>query len=79
MALCRALATYFNKSSQAKAELSAVCEAMDKQANVAVVQDVVTRWWSTYMMLSRLLLLQAPLQALAVMGKVCMCVQCISI
>ena len=49
---CRDIVNYFNSSTQAMQKL------LGKQAEgraVKPIQDVVTRWWSTYSMLSRLI------------------------
>ena len=55
MAQCRRLVAFFNSSSQATEIL------LSKQNNsvpVNVMQDVITRWWSTYLMGLRLLRLR---------------------
>ena len=61
MKSARALVGHFNSSSQAS------CDLLDVQNRVTpltIIQDVATRWWSTYMMISRLIELKDSFQAL---------------
>jgi hypothetical protein len=60
MAACRAIVTLFNSSSQATEQLKANTKARLGTALI-VVQDVVTRWWSTFSMCERLLRLRNTL------------------
>ncbi len=59
----RRLATYFNKSTQARAALHVIQKECQKtkQVQVDLMQDVVTRWWSTMSMLDRLFHLREAL------------------
>jgi hypothetical protein len=52
MSACRTLINFFNLSSQAMGKLLS-----KQQVGRAVrpIQDVVTRWWSTYQMVERLI------------------------
>jgi len=61
MSACRALINFFNSSSQAMGKLLS-----KQQVGRAVrpIQDVVTRWWSTYSMTERLLRLRPYLALL---------------
>jgi len=55
MSACRSIVNFFNSSTQAMSKL------LSKQVQgraVRPIQDVVTRWWSTYSMLERLLRLK---------------------
>lgn len=61
--------THFNKSSQAAALLGEACRFAGVD-ELAVIQDVATRWWSTYAMLARLLDLYRPLCSLALGDRV---------
>eukprot|EP00956_Cyclotella_meneghiniana_P023278 scaffold45014_cov78-Cyclotella_meneghiniana.AAC.3 len=59
MKKCRSLIEYFSKSTQASGELKRVqgigmAKEYDGKNAVSVLQDVITRWWSTYRMLKRL-------------------------
>ena len=56
MKAARKLVAFFNQSSQAQANLLTMQEILfpDKPL-LKPIQDVVTRWWSTYSMLERLL------------------------
>jgi hypothetical protein len=66
----RRIVQYFNKSTQALAELRKCYDRLwiDKGGPVSkkladgwvLKQDVITRWWSTYTMLDRLLCLHVP-------------------
>jgi hypothetical protein len=58
MSACRTLINFFNSSSQAMAKLLAKQSA---GRAVKPIQDVVTRWWSTWSMFNRLLRLKAYL------------------
>ena len=61
MKSARTLVGHFNSSSQAS------CDLLDVQNRVTpltIIQDVATRWWSTYMMVSRLIELKDSFQAL---------------
>ena len=58
----RKLATHFHCSSQALGALKRLCEAMGIDWR-APVQDVVTRWWSTYLLLASILHLEAVIRA----------------
>lgn len=60
MADARALVGFFKKSPQAAAELKRVLELL-KSDHMRVLQDVVTRWWSTYTMIARLQYLKKAL------------------
>ena len=63
---CRDIVNFFNSSTQAMQKL------LGKQAQgraVKPIQDVVTRWWSTYSMLTRLLRLMTYLQLLEEEGE----------
>jgi len=53
--VCR-LVGFFNKSTQARADLRTIQKEQEKTkaCQVDVIQDVVTRWWSTLSMLDRL-------------------------
>ncbi|KAL3793494.1 hypothetical protein ACHAWO_002105 [Cyclotella atomus] len=67
MKKCRALVEYFNKSTQATSELLKVQRQLKHYENmiaVGVVQDVVTRWWSTIRTLQRLLRLRKALRTM---------------
>ena len=73
MKKARRLVEHFSKSNQQLAKLIAQQKNMDtytgKQA-VGVVVDVVTRWWSTYSMCTRLIHLQPALAAMALDKKI---------
>lgn len=56
MALARALVGHFHSSSQAS-EILINLQYLEKRP-LNVIQDVVTRWWSTWLMISRLLKLK---------------------
>jgi len=63
---CRDIVTFFHSSSQAMEKL------LSKQAQgkaLKPIQDVATRWWSTYSMLIRLLRLMTYLQLLEEEGE----------
>jgi len=53
MTACRAIVTFFNSSSQARAKLEEKTKAM-LGAALTVVQDVCTHWWSTFSMCEHL-------------------------
>ena len=56
MKAARKLVEFFNKSSQSQANLLSIQEILFvNQPALKPIQDVVTRWWSTYSMLERLL------------------------
>jgi len=57
MATCRAIVAFFNSSSQATEKLKEKTKARLGVA-LTVIQDVVTRWWSTHSMCERLLRLR---------------------
>jgi len=57
---CRAIASYFNKSTQAASRLETACA--DRRLDYRkIIQDVETRLWSTYSMLESLLHVQEAL------------------
>jgi hypothetical protein len=66
MSVCRSIVNFFNSSTQAMAKLLS-----KQQAGRAVkpIQDVATRWWSTYSMVERLIRLKAYLAILAEEGE----------
>ena len=61
--MARKLIMFFNKSTQAMAKLKPAQQLLSSVANnnvsdsgiVVLLQDVVTRWWSTHCMIKRLL------------------------
>jgi hypothetical protein len=57
MATCHAIVAFFNSSSQATEKLKEKTKARLGVA-LTVIQDVVTRWWSTHSMCERLLRLR---------------------
>ena len=63
MKAARALVGYFTGSSQAAAALEHMCEALGTKPK-KLVQDVATRWWSTYSMLASMVYLQDSLENL---------------
>jgi hypothetical protein len=67
MAACRAIVTFFNSSSQATEKLKEKTKARLGSA-LTVIQDVVTRWWSTFSMCERLLRLRNSLTVMHLDG-----------
>ena len=73
MKKARDLVGFFSGSSQATAQLKKQQQQMEScrgKVAVGVVQDVVTRWWSTLSMLKRLVHLKPALAALKADGKI---------
>jgi hypothetical protein len=73
MAKARLLVQYFSRSNQALASLKKQQVAMqsyNRKVPVGVVVDVVTRWWSTFSMCERLLVLKQALQSVAVDNQI---------
>ena len=68
MKKCRSLVEFFSKSAQNTRQLKEQQKLLQPTYNgrqpVTVVQDVVTRWWSTYSMLERLLYLKPAIASL---------------
>ena len=67
MKKCRKLVELFSSSTQKMEKLLNVQKSMDRyngKIPVKVIVDVVTRWWSTYSMLDRLVYLRPALNAL---------------
>jgi hypothetical protein len=67
MAACRAIVTFFNSSTQATEKLKGKTKARLGVA-LTVIQDVMTRWWSTYSMCERLLRLKTVLTVMHLEG-----------
>jgi len=60
--LVRRLIQYFNKSTQAADDLLRMHQAANADSNMkGLIQDVCTRWWSTFAMIERLLAFKAAL------------------
>lgn len=68
MLKCRQIVTHFNSSSQATQLL--ISKQYNLSQAVGLIQDVTTRWWSTFMMLARLIRLRPYLQLLFTEKKV---------
>jgi hypothetical protein len=69
MTACRALVNFFNSSSQATSKLKMKSKARLGVA-LTVIQDVCTRWWSTYSMCERLLRLKNILGVMHLDGDI---------
>jgi len=67
MAACHSIVTFFNSSSQATEKLKEKSKTR-LGAALTVIQDVVTRWWSTYSMCERLLHLKNILTIMHLYG-----------
>ena len=67
MAACLSIVTFFNSSSSATEKLKEKSKSR-LGAALTVVQDVVTRWWSTYSMCERLLRLKNVLTVMHLDG-----------
>ena len=61
MKSAHALVGHFNSSSQASTDL---LDVQNRVTPLNIIQDVATRWWSTYMMVSRLIELKDSFLAL---------------
>lgn len=61
MTLARALVGRYKKSSQMAARLAMLCGVLQMTA-LCVMQDVETRWWSSWAMVSRLVYLRRAIQ-----------------
>jgi hypothetical protein len=73
MKAARSLVEYFTKSTQAMDKLLQQQRVNPMYAGrnpLKVLQDVVTRWWSTYRMLARLRYLRKAIQVLSVNGEI---------
>jgi len=68
MTACCAIVTFFNSSTQATDKLKDKTKARLGVA-LTVIQDVVTRWWSTYSMCERLLRLKTVLTVMHLEGN----------
>ena len=63
MKKCRETVGLFNQSNQLNEVLISAQNSLWKdRAPLQLIQDVVTRWWSTHSMLARLLKLKSPIQ-----------------
>ena len=67
MKLCRELVNFFNSSTQAVKKLHS---KQVQGRELHLIQDVTTRWWSTYAMLQRLITLKPYLSLLENEGEV---------
>jgi hypothetical protein len=67
MAMCRSLVNFFNSSSQATLKLKEKAKAR-LGVPLTVIQDVCTRWWSTYSMCERLIRLKDVLTIMSLEG-----------
>jgi hypothetical protein len=67
MAACHSIVTFFNSSSQVTEKLKEKSKSR-LGAALTVVQDFVTRWWSTYSMCERLLHLKNTLTVMHLDG-----------
>lgn len=67
----RAVVTFFHKSTQATEKLKNKQKALDSFKGVpkGVIDDVVTRWWSTYDMISRLIELKSAIDIMSTEGQ----------
>ena len=66
----RKLVSYFNKSTQALEKLKTSQELLVKNNSPkGIVNDVVTRWWSTYDMIERLLVLKPAINYMGAEGQ----------
>ena len=76
MAIARAINEHFSSSSQDLEKLIALQENgtisryRDQKKGVKPIQDVVTRWWSTYRMCKRLRWLRPAIMALSISNQV---------
>ena len=71
MKSARAVVTAFTGSSQATEMLLQLQKAVNNTAQpLVVVQDVSTRWWSTYAMISRLVQLRDHIHSIYKAGKI---------
>ena len=76
----RAIVTFFNSSTQATEKLKKkqkqIADSDDDSSTsvpLGVVTDVVTRWWSTFAMIERLLKLKAAIDILGAAGDLGQC------
>ena len=71
MKAARSLVEYFNSSTQAVEKLCNMQKTTrEGEKPLKLLQDVKTRWWSTWRMLDRLLLLTPSIDALIASGQV---------
>jgi hypothetical protein len=69
MSACRAIVNFFNSSSQATLKLKEKSKAR-LGSSLNVIQDVCTRWWSTFSMCDRLLRLRNVLTVMHLEGDI---------
>ncbi len=67
MTTCRSMVNFFNSSSQATLKLKEKAKAR-LGVPLTVIQDVCTRWWSTYSMCKRLIRLKDVLTIMSLEG-----------
>jgi hypothetical protein len=71
MTNARALISHFNHSSQAEGKLKALQSSLyPDQQPITLIQDVSTRWWSTWLMCERLIKLETCLDTLHRVGDI---------
>jgi len=62
MTMCRELVGAFHHSDQAMEVLLKLQKGNGRQRAVVLIQDIPTRWWSTFSMIERLLRLKEPVE-----------------